>query len=212
MMFTIITDFIKANQLYFIIGIIGILLAWHFLAIKTAVDKNNAEWVERIKNAPVQTKTDTVVKFIEKPSTGGSGTAVTILVKDPAVDSLIAACGNKDSLIRFLEAPKTYDTTVTDLGNLALGYKPMSNLFTWELTNRPPVPVKTITITNEKMIPIPFKTFGVAADINGIGQANVGIKQRFNDFLIGIDYQVAGPSNSTVWSEKLQLDVTYFIW
>ena len=38
-MFTIITDFIKANQLYFIIGIAAVLLTWHFLAIKNAVNK-----------------------------------------------------------------------------------------------------------------------------------------------------------------------------
>ena len=211
-MFTIITDFIKANQLYFIIGIAAVLLTWHFLAIKNAVNKNNTEWVERIKNAPVQTKTDTVIKFIEKPNMGGSGTATTIILKDPAVDSLIAACSNKDSLIRSLAAPKLYDTTVVDLGKLALGYESMNNLFTWTLTNRPPIPVKIITVTNEKMIPIPFKTFGIDGNVNGIGQAAVGVKQRFNDFLIGIDYQVAGPSNSNVWSEKLRLDVTYFIW
>jgi hypothetical protein len=211
-MFTIITDFIKANQLYFIISIISAFLVWHFLAVKSAVDKNNIEWVERIKNAPTQTKTDTVVKFIEKPNIGNSGTAAVILIKDPAVDSLIAACGNKDSLIRYLVSTKTYDTTVTDLGKLKLNYEPLSNLFTWSLSNRPPISVKTVTITNEKMIPVPFKTFGIAGDVNGIGQINTGVKQRFDDFLIGISYQVAGPTIGNTWSEKLHLDITYFIW
>ena len=152
------------------------------------------------------------MKFIELPNTGGSGTATTIFVKDPAVDSLIAACSNKDSLIRSLAAPKLYDTTVVDLGKLALGYEPMNNLFTWSLTNRPPIPVKTITVTNEKMILVPFKTFGIAGNVNGIGQANVGIKQRFDDLLFGASYQVSGPTVGNVWSEKLRLDITYFIW
>jgi hypothetical protein len=204
-------EFLKGYQTYIIIGLIVGFFTWHFLAVKDAINKNNAEWVQRIKDAPVKTDTITVTIYVPKPNTGGSGIGITH--KDPAIDSLIAVCSNKDSLIQLFGSPKTMkDTIVADLGKLSIGYTPLSNLFYWSLTNRPPIPIKTVVVTNEKMVPVPFKTFGISGEVNGIGQISTGIKQRLNDFIIGINYQVAGPAVGTVWSEKLHLDVTYYIW
>ena len=210
-MFTTIITFLKANQYYFIIGVVAALIGWHFLAIKLAVNKNNAEWVQRIKDAPVKTDTVTIVHFIPQPNIGGSGSGTS--KKNPAIDSLIAVCANKDSVIQSLGSTKSAVFNVDSLGKLTLGYDPLPNLFTWDLTDRPAVPVKTITVTNEKMILVPFRTLGISVDLNPAGPTYAGLKYRVSDFwVVGASYQILGNNASANWINRLRLGIDYYVY
>ena len=210
-MFTIITDFLKANQIYVFIGVFVLLLGWHFLAVKKAVEANDATWVQRIKDAPEKIKIVTDTVFVQKPNIGGSGIGVSH--PDARIDTLIATIVNKDSLIRSLATPKTMDTSVADLGKLSLGYVPLGNYFTWSLTNRPPVPITTVTITKEKMILVPFRTLAVSADLNPVGQGYAGLKYRVSDYwIIGTSYKILGADLGTKWTDNLRLQIDYYFY
>jgi hypothetical protein len=195
-----ILDFLKTYQLYIFITIAAALLGWHFLAIKSAVDKNNAEWIERINNAPVQTKTDTIFVFVPQQNTGGQGYGTIVYAQTTKIDSLIAASNNKDDLIRTLASKKTYDTTMVDLGHLYLGYDPIPNLFSWSLTDRPPIKNEVITVIRDHLVPVPFYTWGIGSNVNGVGSVFAGVRKRFDDIIIEANYHIAGPSVGNNWN------------
>ena len=200
------------NQNWVIIAIlVAALLGLHIALVNHAVDKNNNDWITRIKNAPV--KSDTVVKtiFVQLPPEAGSGTAVVDNTDYDSIDSLITECANKDSLIKSLAASKKAIFNQDSLGTLTIGYVPLKDLFTWSLTNRPPLAIKTITVDNTKMILVPFRTWGLSGSINGLGALDLGVKKRDDNWMYGVGYQVAGPTINN-WYQKFRIDCIFFIW
>lgn len=198
------------NQIMYLIlvcTLIGGAWLWHLADKASAVYDTKIErdtyWTLYIKDAPVDTLKDTTIVKIIKKDTSGTGKAIALLAEKihaaykNKIDSLITLSLSTDSLKQILLTyiiPVTDSSWISDAGRLHTSYFPINKLFTYNLTDRPPLEKEIITTTIAKIVPEPFPSMYLEVLITPtVMDSYVGVGYRKNNFLFGLDYKIAGP-------------------
>lgn len=231
MPFTFLVELIyKFKKELLIIAIVAAAIfgvwMWHINAVnqarETAITERDHYWTDLIANAPPKIKIDTITIWKSKKDTSGIGAAIAEEV-DSVRQAYLAALKNKDSLLLALSAKQTFSHVMKDDSTYSMNYTgywdPLMSNYSWKLTNIF-IAQRQITIDKEKLIPLPFKRYAFTLSANMAGQTNLGLAYRlgsemnpydvWNNYMVGIDYQVIGPKYTMKSWQPIRLTVTGF--
>lgn len=117
-----------------------------------------------------------------------------------------------DSLKHYVQHLETPFTVESNDSSMHITAKALPKIKSIVFLNREYLGTDTTQIISKTIVKdFEGRKVALTGTLNGYGQTTVGVSWRFDRLMIGPSYQIIGPAPGNRWSNKLQLNVNYFI-